>query len=40
MRAVLAALFLALLVRGLLDRWQGRAARRVAVHDTEREWTH
>jgi hypothetical protein len=37
---LLLLMFLALIVRGLLDRWQGRAARRVAVHDIEREWTH
>src|SRR5437763_1487966 len=35
---LLLLMFLALIVRGLLDRWQGRAARRVAVHDIEREW--
>ena len=30
---LLLLMFLALIVRGLLDRWQGRAARRVAVHE-------
>jgi len=37
---LLLLMFLALIVRGLLDRWQGRSAQRVAVHEAEREWTH